>query len=196
MSSPRIFISYTHHDEAWKNRLVSQLRVLELEGEISLWDDSKIVPGDAWQGEIRAALAAADAAVLLVSADFLTSEFIREEEVPTLLRRRRDDGLRVIPLIVRPCLWQAVEWLAAMQVRPKDDQALSGVTDHQAEEELVELAREIQALLATPSPDSSSSQTGVLGEGFLVRHRMGGASLRLVCQSARTSTVSESSLTR
>lgn len=104
--SPRIFISYSHQDEAWKDRLVRQLGVLELEGELSLWHDRKSAAGDDWLAEIKKAIASADAAVLLISADFLTSEFIHDEELPALLKRRDEDGLRVIPLIVRPCPWQ------------------------------------------------------------------------------------------
>ena len=42
MSGPRVFISYSHQDEAWKNRLVRQLRVLELEGDLEVWDDQVV----------------------------------------------------------------------------------------------------------------------------------------------------------
>ena len=159
MSSPRIFISYSHQDEAWKDRLVGHLRVLELEGELSVWDDRKIAAGDDWLPAIREALASADAAVLLVSADFLTSEFIRGEEVPALLRRRDEDGLRVIPLIVRPCLWDTVDWLKAMQVRPTEARPLSGGNEHQIEEDLVALAREIRDLLAKPKTTLSDTDS-------------------------------------
>ena len=74
MDAPAVFISYSHKDEAWKDRLVRQLRVLELEGAYVLWDDRKIAAGDGWRAEIGAALERARAAVLLISADFLISD--------------------------------------------------------------------------------------------------------------------------
>ncbi|MFL6293768.1 MAG: TIR domain-containing protein [Thermoanaerobaculia bacterium] len=75
--------------------------------------------GDAWLSEIHRAMDRAAVAVLLISKDFLTSGFIKGTEVPHLLKRRADDGLRVIPLFVRHCPWQAVEWLAEIQGGPK-----------------------------------------------------------------------------
>jgi hypothetical protein len=93
----------------------------------------------------------ATVAVLLVSADFLTSGFIRETEVPHLLNRRREDGLLVTPLIVRPCGWMTVDWLQAIQGRPKDAKPLSGFSEHQIEEALADLAMEIRSCLIAPT---------------------------------------------
>lgn len=66
MSGPTVFISYSHQDEAWKDQLVRQLRVLELEDAYVVWDDRKIVAGEGWSAEIETAMASARAAVLLV----------------------------------------------------------------------------------------------------------------------------------
>ncbi len=156
-SPPRVFISYCHQDEAWKDRLVKQLRVLELEERLSLWEDRRIVAGDDWRGEIEEALATADAAVLLVTADFLTSPFIRDEEVPRLLARRSSEGVRVMPLIVKPCPWDLVDWLAALLCRPQDGKPLSTMRTAQADEALTALAREIDDLLKQPPPTGSKS---------------------------------------
>lgn len=102
MSRPAIFISYSHRDEHWKERLVRHLKVLELEDELTVWHDREIAAGDDWLAAIREALAGARVAVLLITADFLTSDFIRREEVPALLERRESEGVRVIPLLVIP----------------------------------------------------------------------------------------------
>ena len=153
MNPPTVFISYSHQDEVWKDHLVRQLRVLELEGAFALWDDRKIAAGDAWHPEIETAIESARIAVLLISADFLISDFIRGQEVPRLLQRRAADGLRIIPLIVHPCPWQAVDWLASIQCRPKNGRALSTVRKPKAEEDLTALALEIRALLRNP-PDA------------------------------------------
>ena len=85
MNGPTVFISYSHQDEAWKDQLVRQLQVLELEGAYDIWEDRKIAAGDGWRAEIETAMARARAAVLLISADFLVSGFIRGTEVPRLL---------------------------------------------------------------------------------------------------------------
>jgi tetratricopeptide (TPR) repeat protein len=152
MNGSTVFISYSHKDEAWKNQLVTHLRVLERAGLLDVWDDQKIAAGDGWRAEIATAMDRARAAVLLVSADFLDSDFIHDTEVPILLQRRAKDGLRIIPLIVRPCAWQAVEWLAEIQCRPKDGRALSKGRKAKVEEDLAELALEIRDLLQNRAP--------------------------------------------
>ena len=90
-----------------------------------------------------------------VSADFLTSRFILGQEVPPLLQRRQEQGIRVIPLILSPCAWTRVPWLSAIQARPKDGQPLSGMTRHNAEAALAGLAGEIADLLLAPISKSA-----------------------------------------
>jgi hypothetical protein len=76
------------------------------EGRLDIWDDRRIAIGDDWLPEIEQAMNAAKVAVLLISADFLVSKFIRGVEVPRLLQRRQDEGLRIVPVLVRPCAWK------------------------------------------------------------------------------------------
>ncbi len=94
----------------------------------------------------------ASVGVLLVSANFLTSKFILGEEVPRLLQRRDKEGMRVFPVIIRPCDWQAVPWLRRMQARPKDGRPLSGGTEHQIDTDLAEIAKEIRSLVGVATP--------------------------------------------
>ena len=147
VSSPTVFISYSHRDEDWKARVCAQLGVLVQQGLVDTWDDRRIAVGDEWRPEIEAAMASAKAAVLLVSADFLTSDFILKSEVPTLLEQRDQEGLRIIPLIVRPCAWQTVPWLARLQCRPRDGRPLSAGDDNEIDQDLADLALEINSLL-------------------------------------------------
>src|SRR5690242_18195551 len=85
--SPRnkVFISYSHVDKEWLERLKRHLRPVVREGRLDCWDDTHIRPGDDWKQEIRNALDTAQAAVLLISADFFASDFIDESELPPLL---------------------------------------------------------------------------------------------------------------
>ena len=147
MTTPTVFISYSHQDEEWKDLLVRQLKVLQVEGLLEVWEDRKIAAGDGWQSEIEAAIEKARAAVLLISADFLTSGFILSSEVPRLLERQAKGGLRVIPLIVRPCAWRHISWLAKMQCRPIDGRALAQGSAVQIENDLSTFVEEILDLL-------------------------------------------------
>jgi hypothetical protein len=117
---PKIFISYSHKDEKYKDELVKMLRPLEDQRILEIWQDREIQPGEEWSKSIKNAMNTCDIALLLISVDFLASRFILEEEIPTLLRRRLRDGLRVVPIIIRPCLWQSVPVLAELQALPKD----------------------------------------------------------------------------
>lgn len=146
-SLPSVFVSYSHKDESWKDRLVTHLKVLEGEGVLDVWDDRRIGAGLDWQPEIEQAIQRASVAILLISADFLTSKFILGEEVPRLLERRQKEGLRVVPLIVRPSAWTEVKWLAAIQARPKDGRPLSRVGKDRVDEDLAALAKEVAAIV-------------------------------------------------
>jgi len=110
----KIFISYSHKDAEFKDMLVEQLRVLELEGFCDLWVDSRIQTGTDWLPQIEKVIEEADIAVLMVSAGFLTSQFIRGKEVPAILQRREKQGLKVLPLFVKPCPWKQVPWLSGI----------------------------------------------------------------------------------
>lgn len=152
---PSVFISYSHLDEVWKDRLVRHLRVLAVEGQIEMWHDRLVQAGDAWKEQIEGAIDRADVAILLVSADFLTSAFIREKEIARILQRRAITTLRVIPVIVKPCAWLKVAWLKDIQVYPRDGRALSKGTDHQVESDFAALALEVLDPTQVPLPRSS-----------------------------------------
>lgn len=111
MTKPTVFISYCHKDEVWKDRLVTHLGVLQQEGILDLWDDRRIGAGEDGYHKIEEAIARARVAVLLVSADFLTSKFILSKEIPSLLERMDKEGLRIYPVIIRPCAWKHVNGL-------------------------------------------------------------------------------------
>lgn len=144
-----IFISYSHQDEKWKDALQKQLRVLQLHADFTVWDDRQIDIGDTWLPQIEAAIAAAKVAILLISSDFLISEFVCRQEIPRFLQRRAADGLRVVPLVVEPCPWQAVGWLANLQGATKDNEALSrhAWDSYALKQELSQVALKVYHLL-------------------------------------------------
>jgi hypothetical protein len=124
--TPTVFVSYSHKDEDWKDKLLPHLRILETAGlNVRIWEDRQIDAGAQWYPEIQQAMEQAVAAVLLISADYLASAFCVKEEVPFLLKRQESAGMLLVPLLVRDCLWKAHRWLSARQMVPRDDKSLA-----------------------------------------------------------------------
>lgn len=156
-TKPTVFICYSHRDENWKDKLVTHLGVLQQEGFLDLWEDSRISAGEDWYQKIQKAIEIASVAIMLISADFLTSNFIRNEEVPRLLERRDKEGLWIFPVILKPCVWDEVKWLARMQIRPKNGEPLMGGSEYQIESNLVAIAKEVVAIIhRTPKKDAGN----------------------------------------
>jgi len=146
MSGVRLFISYSHRDRAWRDRLGIHLRIFEVLEGLRVWSDRWITAGAAWREEILRAIDASQLAVLLVSADFLSSDFILQVELPRILERHRAGELKIVPILVQDCAWQEIPWLAELQMRPSDAVPLAARRRHGSEAELAKIAREILAL--------------------------------------------------
>src|SRR5882757_1511885 len=142
-TTPTVFISYSHKDDVWKDRLVKQLAVLESQGLLKTWDDRRIGAGDEWLQEIKKEMDTARVAVFLVSADSLTSKFILGTEIPHLLERRARDGMTVFPIVCGDCLWEEVAWLSQLEARPRDGKALASYRGNRINLELKKIAKEI-----------------------------------------------------
>ena len=138
----KVFISYSHNDREYLDRL--QVHLKPLEGKIDLWDDTKIKPGAKWKEEVEKALDSARVAVLLISADFVASDFIKNHELPRLLEAAENDGAIIIPLILKHSLFTRIQELAQFQAINDPSKPLVSLSESEQEKILVDLAKAIQ----------------------------------------------------
>ncbi len=104
--SKLVFISYSHKDKEWLEKLTKWLSGFDDDDRVRIWSDENINAGDDWREEITDALSAARVAVLLVSQDFLASKFIKENELPPLLKAREQGELDVLWIAIRESTYE------------------------------------------------------------------------------------------
>ena len=142
-----IFVSYSHEDEEWKNRLCQMLAPFLRDGniELELWvDDGDIQPGDRWHEEIQSALKAAGVAVVLVSAPFLASEYVMKYELPEIISAASDGKIRLFWVYVSHAAYDATE-LEPFQAAHDVSQPLYALARPEQDEILLKVARDIKA---------------------------------------------------
>lgn len=142
----KVFISYSHKDEDIKNELDEHLIGLKKSDKIEVWNDRKLIGGDAWNEEIIAELNAADIIILLISVSFLNSKYIWEKEVAIAMERHKNKTARVIPVIARSCDFSDMSF-AAIQALPKNAAPINGFKDGERDLVYTEIAKSIRAVV-------------------------------------------------
>lgn len=141
-SRPIIFICYGHEDLRWRDRLVAALEARNTAERFEIWyDEIGIEVGHDWHRAISARLEAASIAILLISKDFLNSKYIRDHELPSMLSRRANQEIEVLPVVIEPCDWEQQEWLTRIQIY-RDGRPL-------AEDDLDEIVNQVTAKFDT-----------------------------------------------
>jgi hypothetical protein len=120
----RVFYSYAREDEVYLRELEKYLVVLKRQGLITTWFDQQLSPGADWSREINDRLKTADIILLLVSQDFIASDFIYQKELKVVLRMHELGENRVVPIILRPVSWQDTP-LAKIPVLPRGGRPVS-----------------------------------------------------------------------
>ncbi|MFM9947966.1 MAG: TIR domain-containing protein [Saprospiraceae bacterium] len=102
----KLFFSYSKYDREYLEQLFRHLSVLRRKGKIAAWDDHQILPGEEWDGVIKTQLVEADIILLLISSDFLATDYIWDVEIKTAMERHDQKSATVIPIVLRPCSWE------------------------------------------------------------------------------------------
>ena len=140
----KLFYSYAHADEALRIELETHLALLVRDRVIDPWHDREITAGAEWAGEIRAHLEAADIVLLLVSANFLASDYCWDNEMKLALQRHERRVARVVPIILRPCEWEVAPF-GKLSALPKHAQPVT--TWHHRDDAFTDIARGIRRVV-------------------------------------------------
>lgn len=144
----KVFVSYSRKDNEWLERVKTHLKVLETIGiTINVWTDIDVKPGMEWQKELEKGLSSAKVAILLVSTDFLASDFISANELPPLLKAAKNDGATILPLILKPCLFSMHKKISQYQSVNDPKKPLSKLTESEQDDELVKLTERVVELM-------------------------------------------------
>jgi hypothetical protein len=119
-----VFFSYSHKDESLRNRLEAHLSTLKHMGIVRSWHDRKIAAGDDFREAIDRHLRTADLILLLISPDFLHSEYCYRVEMQLAVARHQQQQAKVIPVILRPVDWANTPF-AHLQAVPKNGKAVT-----------------------------------------------------------------------
>jgi serine/threonine protein kinase len=119
-----VFISYSHKDDKLRHSLSNHLRPLERQGLIDQWHDRKITAGQEWKGEIDQRMESSQMILLLVSPDFVASQYCYDNEMKRALERHERKESRVVPIILRPVDWHQSPF-GKLQALPRDGKAVT-----------------------------------------------------------------------
>lgn len=155
----KLFFSYSHKDEVLRDKLQTHLEGLRRSGAIETWHDRMILAGDEFDGAINHYMKEADIILLLVSSDFIGSNYCYEVEVTEAMKRHHAKTARVIPVILRPCDWQEDTPFKDLLAAPKDGRPITKWPNE--DEAFLDVVRQIRMAVkeispSKPTPPSSS----------------------------------------
>ncbi len=157
----KVFISYSHLDKRWMTQLQTFLKPLERRGLITRWDDTELRAGQKWRDEIQKALESSKVAVLLITPNFLASDFIYSEELPALLQAAERDGAAILPVLVSPS--DVPESLSQFQFINGPNKTLVEMKRAERERTWIKVTKVIQNVLGvtqtTETPGPANEQT-------------------------------------
>jgi hypothetical protein len=171
-----IFICYAHKDnestdpsQRWLDRLLEQLEPLNLQEQAEIWSDRRIEIGSDWHEDIQATLQQVKAAVLLVSPAFLASKYIQNSELPVLLKRAKEQGVAILPIILRFCQFNERLFkypdpqngpeelsLSTLQVANSPTKPLNSLAEHEQDKVLLSVAQRLLKIVNSSAVEQPS----------------------------------------
>lgn len=176
-----LFFSYSHADEALRDQLEKQLAILKRQGVIDMWHDRRIGAGQEWAREIDSHVEQDDIILLLVSPDFLASDYCYDLEMTRAVARHAAGEAIVIPVILRACDWQGTPF-AKLQAVPKDGRPVTQWPDR--DQAMLEVARAVRAAAerlgdVAAKPLAKPSSAVEPATGLLVSETVRSSNLRI-----------------
>ncbi|MBP5974572.1 toll/interleukin-1 receptor domain-containing protein [Brasilonema sp. CT11] len=175
MSNPvKVFFSYSHKDEVLRDELATHLSIMKRQQVIEAWHDREISAGGEWANAIDDNLNAADIILLLVSANFLDSDYCYDIEMQRAMERHEAREARVIPIILKPVDWRNAPF-AKLQALPKNAKAVTTWQDK--DEAFLNIAQEIRRVVEdmvkskTSSTASETITPAITSGGLSLRQR-------------------------
>jgi internalin A len=141
------FVSFSHKDEALRAELETHLKLLSRLGLLDIWQDRCITAGSEWKSQIDESLEIADLVLLLVSADFLASDYCWDVELKRALDLEAAGSTRVVPIIVRTCAWQSAPFGRLQALPPNGKAVTSGSSKASRDKAWTSVAQGIEAVL-------------------------------------------------
>lgn len=138
-----MFVSYSHSDDALYGRLAKHLKPLEYEGIIRPWSDHRITAGKDFGAEVLSALERANVILLLISADFIASEYCWGIEMKRAIERHNGGTARVVPIILRPVDWHRSPF-GQLHALPRNGKAITSWPNE--DEALLDVAKSIRLM--------------------------------------------------
>lgn len=148
-----LFFSYSHKDETLRDDLETHLAMLKRQGLIQAYHDRRISSGSELDKEIDAAMMRAGIILLLVSPDFLASEYCYGVEVSKAIEKHEDRSAIVIPVILRPCEWQQVPLFSKLLGAPTDNKPVTKWADQ--DDAFLDVTKRIRSAISEVQPKSS-----------------------------------------
>ncbi|MDZ8107597.1 MAG: toll/interleukin-1 receptor domain-containing protein [Nostoc sp. DedQUE12a] len=157
MSNPvKVFFSYSHKDEALRDELANHLTMMKRQGVIEAWHDRQISAGTEWANAIDDNLEVADIILLLVSANFLASDYCYDKEMTRAMERHETREARVIPIILKPSDWNGAPF-GKLQALPKNAKPVTTWQD--IDEAFLNVAQGIRRVVEEIAKSKTSSST-------------------------------------
>jgi parallel beta-helix repeat protein len=152
-----VLISYSHIDEPLRNELEKHLSILKRQKLISTWHDRKIGAGEEWKEQIDDHLNSAQIILLLISADFLASDYCYNIEIKRAMERHESGEARVIPIILRPVDWKGAPF-GKLQALPTNAEPIVSKKWGCTDEAFVDVARGLRATVGSLNPVINTNQ--------------------------------------